>query len=203
MPRTGISNDEILKAIEALEADGESITRTSIRRQLGDTGSFTTISAFLKTWRGNKAAGEAPEEPQAVPASIQALFLKVWAAAHAAAQMELSTLREAIDQESVALRTVFDKANAENDGIVRLLESEKGSLESKLTESETREQSALARVADLSETIGSLKAKLDQANDQLSARSEEHRAKVSELETLLEEAHRIGTTAQSDMNSVP
>lgn len=203
MPRKGLSNEDILKAIEAVLARREPITRTSIRHELGDTGSYTTISAVLKTWRESVANGAPPEESLPIPANIQALFLKVWAAAHTSAQAELSTLREAIDQESVALRMGFEKASAENDEIIRILEFEKSTLESQLTESKIREQSSQACVADLSETIGSLKAKLDQANGELNARTEEHRAKVTALETRLEEAHRISTAAQSAMNSVP
>lgn len=202
MPRKGLSNEDILKAIEALLARCEPITRTSIRHELGGTGSYTTISAFLKTWRESVANEAPPEESLPIPTNIQALFVKVWAAAHSSAQAELSTLREAIDQESVALRMGFDKASAENDEIIRILEFEKSTLESQLTESKTRERSSQACVADLSETIGSLKAKLDQANGELSSRTDEHRAKVSVLETLLEEAHRIGKDAQSETNSV-
>ena len=59
MPRTGITEPQILAAIEALQGRGEVVSKITVRKELGDTGSYGTISAFLQRWREQRAQ-EAP-----------------------------------------------------------------------------------------------------------------------------------------------
>jgi len=55
MPRTGITEPQILAAIEALQGRGEAVSKITVRKELGDTGSYGTISAFLQRWREQRA----------------------------------------------------------------------------------------------------------------------------------------------------
>ena len=80
MPRTGITEAQILAAIEALQGRGEVVSKITVRKELGDTGSYGTISAFLQRWREQRAQ-EAPVESSPIPEPVQALFAKAWSAA--------------------------------------------------------------------------------------------------------------------------
>ena len=54
MPRTGITKAQIQAAIDALQSRGERVTKTTVRRQLGDTGSNGTITPYLREWRAGR-----------------------------------------------------------------------------------------------------------------------------------------------------
>ena len=51
LPRLGSTEPQILAAIEALQARGKAITKITVRKERGGTGSYSTISAFLQRWR--------------------------------------------------------------------------------------------------------------------------------------------------------
>jgi endonuclease/exonuclease/phosphatase (EEP) superfamily protein YafD len=161
MPRQGITQEQFTAAIEALEARGESISKISIRRELGNTGSYGTISAFLQTWRQNLPGQEPQPKVAAIPEPIQAQFGKIWTFALAAAQAELAPQREALGQEAASLRAVLAQAQAENDEAIHVLELQMGSLTAQLAEAIQRDQASQTRVAELSEALGYSRARLE------------------------------------------
>jgi endonuclease/exonuclease/phosphatase (EEP) superfamily protein YafD len=192
MPRTGITETQILAAIEALQARGEAVSKITVRKELGDTGSYGTISAFLQRWREQRAQ-EAPVELQPIPDPVQALFAKAWSAAQALAQAELAPQREALAQEQAALKADLVRAQAENDEAVRILEVQLEHQAAQLAEIAGKEQAAQARVAELAEHLGYLKAKLEAAEGaEAAARRQlkEKDAQVATLEARLQEAER-------------
>ncbi len=52
MARNGISREEVFEAAERLSNLQERVTVTRVRELLGNTGSYSTISQYLKEWRG-------------------------------------------------------------------------------------------------------------------------------------------------------
>lgn len=49
-----VSKDDVLKAYEALDEKGSKITQASVRRELGNRGSYETISKYLREIREEK-----------------------------------------------------------------------------------------------------------------------------------------------------
>jgi chromosome segregation ATPase len=192
MPRTGITEAQILAAIEALQARGEVVSKITVRKELGDTGSYGTISAFLQRWREQRAQ-ESPAEILPIPDPVQALFAKAWSAAQGLAQAELAPQREALAQEQAALKADLARAQAENDEAVRILEVQLEHQAAQLAELAGKEQAGQARLAELAENLGYLKAKLEAAEGAETAVRQqltEKEARVIQLEARLQEAEQ-------------
>lgn len=185
MPRTGITEEQILSAIEALQTRGENITKNTVRRELGDTGSFSTITSYLQGWRLKQSTPEQQNVLVPIPEAVQGLFAKAWSIAQAAAQAELTPQREALDQEAAALKTVLAQAQTENEEAIRVLELQMDHLQSQLIEAGLREQSSQARIAQLSEDLGYLRAKAEAAEARSQQAITERDAMISELELRL------------------
>jgi hypothetical protein len=79
MPRNGISREQVVKAAERLQAHGQSVTVTAVRALLGETGSYTTISGHLKTWR-DQQAGAATAVPKELERSLLEFLGRFWRA---------------------------------------------------------------------------------------------------------------------------
>jgi colicin import membrane protein len=98
----GITREQVFEAAQALSERGESVTIANVRRELGDTGSFSTIHDALRAWRDQHR----PEQPPAVSEALDAVGLalrKVWGAAWGAAQSALSSERESLEVERARL----------------------------------------------------------------------------------------------------
>lgn len=121
MARTGITQEQVFAAIAALQSRGERVTPTTIRAELGGTGSFGTIGAYLKVYKEAQAAVPEPE-PQPVPETVQILFQRAWSAAQATAQADLSSERESLQAEMTALQAELDEITADKDEAIRVLE---------------------------------------------------------------------------------
>lgn len=161
MPRMGITPERILGAIEALRDRGEKIDKITVRKELGDTGSFGTITTFLQSWRLKQSTPEQEVVTVPIPEAVQGLFLKAWSIAQATAHAELTPQREALDREAAGLKTVLTQAQAENDEAIRVLEWQMDHLEKQLAVSQASDTTSQARVAELAETVGYLRAKLE------------------------------------------
>jgi chromosome segregation ATPase len=197
MPPIGITEPQILAAIEALQARGEAVTKITVRKELGDTGSFGTISAFLQRWKQDETS-DSPEPVQPIPESIQALFAKAWAGAHAQAQAqaELAPVREAMAQETAALKAEMARAQEENDEAIRSLELQLENHAAQLTEAAAKEDASQARLAALAENLGYLKAKLEAAEGSEAA----GRKQLTEKESRLREVEEHLREAQARLD---
>ena len=180
MPRLGITESQILAAIEALRARGEAVTKITVRKELGDTGSYGTISAFLQRWKQDQTPAS-PEPVQPIPDPIQALFAKAWAGAHAQAQADLAPEREAMAQETAGLKTEMAQAHAENEEALRSLEMQLENQATQLAEAAAKQEASEARLATLAENLGYLKAKLEAAEGSEAAARQQLKEKESRL----------------------
>jgi len=100
MARPGISPEQILQTIQQLESTGIEATVTAIRDRLG-TGSFTTISQVLQSWRHERARISRPPVPE-LPDSVAGLFRQLWAESWRAADAIGAIEREAAAQDRAA-----------------------------------------------------------------------------------------------------
>ena len=192
MPRIGITEPQILAAIEALQGRGEAVTKVTVRKELGDTGSYGTISAFLQRWRDQRAQ-EIPEEALPIPDPVQGLFAKAWTMAQSMAQAELAPQREALAQEQAERKAEMAQAQAENDEALRILEVQLEDQAARLAEVAAKDQAAQIRLSELSESLGYAKAKWEAAEASAVAIGQQlqgSQARVAELEARLEEAER-------------
>ncbi len=177
MGRAGITNDQIKTAIDALQTRGEVVNKNTVRRELGNTGSFGTITAYLKSWRAEQDQDLSTNENfPCIPESVLNHFGRIWATAQAVAEAELAPQREALAQEAAAIKAVLERNQAENDEALHMLEIEIDGLRAQLSDASNREEKTLARLEETSQALGYAKAKLD-------ATEQEHRHKISEMET--------------------
>ena len=97
MPRLGITAEQITQAAEAFVARNLEPTMAAVREELGGTGSFSTIGNVLRTWRTERAETTRQLTGMPVPDELQGILSqalgKVWAAAIAAAEANLSPQR--------------------------------------------------------------------------------------------------------------
>lgn len=69
MARRGINKQKVFEAADRLAARGERVTVTRLREEMGNTGSYTTISAYLKAWR-DQDGGNDPD-PERLPDGVE------------------------------------------------------------------------------------------------------------------------------------
>lgn len=115
MARTGITEQQVFEAAEALLQEGQGVTVSSVRERLG-SGSYTTINAHLGKWReanDNRRPADIPE----IPPSVDNALRHVWALAWKEAQERIKTEREGLD----AARREMEREKKDLEGeIVRL-----------------------------------------------------------------------------------
>ena len=83
MGRPEIEPGKIREVISKLDAEGKSVSVTSIRERLG-SGSYSTFSAVLAEWRKERAKAVLPTVP-AMPEGVSHLVEHLWAEAWKAA----------------------------------------------------------------------------------------------------------------------
>lgn len=95
MGRLGITYDQIAQAAENILADGENPTIDKVRRLLGDTGSNSNISRYLREWKTKRMQGaSSPLQPRAdMPDSLTRAVADMW-----------EKIREESDSENTRIR---------------------------------------------------------------------------------------------------
>jgi hypothetical protein len=190
----GISNEQIQAAIDALQERGASVTKVTVRRELGDTGSYGTIQNYLTKWRESQPQSEeAPVVVASIPDAVQTMFAKAWSAAQAAALAEFVPQREAMTRESDRLKAAVDQVKAENDEAIHILELQMADITTQLTEAAVREQTALARVAELSDALGYVRGKAEAAEVEARKQAAQKDARIVELEARLKKPAAKGS----------
>ena len=158
MAREGISKAQVFNAADAISAAGQNPTVAGVRAKIG-TGSFTTITAFLREWKEqalNQEAAEALDVPEEVTQALGRAAEIVWKAANEHFARELAALRKAADEHALAYMAEAQEAADE----IHRLEREN---------------------LDQSERIASLLNTVSQAEDLMEQRDEKTRHLVQEL----------------------
>lgn len=100
-----ITTADIHSAADSLVAEGKAPTLVNVRALLG-SGSYSTLSAGMASWREHQAAQPAPMQeppPAAVADKFNGLLAEVWGAALGMANARLATEREALDAARIEL----------------------------------------------------------------------------------------------------
>lgn len=190
MARPGITNDEVVAAIDAILASGEEPTIQRIRDHLG-TGSPNTIHRHLVTWRASRPVEQrkAPE----LPAELQAALVKEIERQAAQARTDVERSLVEAQKEAVTLA----KAGEE-------LEELNGTLEEQ-NESLTAERERLSALADeRHEELVELKAALERERksaEEARIQVAQGRNKIEALDQQADELNGKLTTAMADLKS--
>jgi chromosome segregation ATPase len=96
MARTGISYLDVEKAALQAQGHGKTPTVDSLRAILG-TGSRTTISTHLKTWKAKQADGTGK-----LPAALTTLVAALWERLQVEANQQIDELRQSHEEERQA-----------------------------------------------------------------------------------------------------
>ncbi|WP_018234458.1 DNA-binding protein [Thioalkalivibrio thiocyanodenitrificans] len=127
MARNGIGYDDVKTAVESLFERGEDITIGAVRRELGDTGSLSTIQRHLNSWRSENRSER--EMAQKVPETLENAFRRclndLWETSQQIAGSGIDEIRKATQLASEELQRdltemceTHDHLNAE---VARLL----------------------------------------------------------------------------------
>jgi chromosome segregation ATPase len=206
MARTGVTREQVFEAAARLKARGASITNQRVRDELGETGSYTTISRYLDEWRAADAAKDhetLPEIPEAAEQAMLGAIREVWRVAAAGAQREITDVKEAAERRIQEIQNQHGEAHAEvarlekdaaaADDEIQTLKIRSGQLDKDLAaaravEAELRERVAAeeTRCRELEAKVGELGAAEAELQRRLAAevtRRGELEVQVRELDT--------------------
>lgn len=176
MARTGVTREQVFEAAARLKARGASITNQRVRDELGETGSYTTISRYLDEWRAADAAKDhetLPEIPEAAEQAMLGAIREVWRVAAAGAQREITDVKEATERRIQEIQTQHGEAHAE---VARL--------EKEATAADDEIQTLKIRSGQLDKDLAAARAVEAELRERVAAeetRSRELEAKVGEL----------------------
>lgn len=115
--RTGITFDDVSQAAESLVARGEDITIISIRKELGDTGSMTTIQRYLAEWRSEhqNRRVEIGDMPEALEKAFKRCLGDLWQTSQQIAKADVDQIRTKAHNEAQMLSKDLSEACAAYD----------------------------------------------------------------------------------------
>lgn len=188
----GITDQDVFHAADALVANCQRPTQTSIREFLGG-GSFATIGPALKRWRAAQAEQHelaGVELPGELAEALQQLGARVWGAAIEVAESRLTGEREAL----AAARDEIEAEVQEHREAVQQLEAEAEQRTARIRELEQQHTAVLEAATEQKRQIAELRADLAAAQAATAAEVAKTEAVFSErvkgLEARLSDAQR-------------
>lgn len=151
MARKGVTYDAVANAARTIKARGQEPTIAAVRVELGDEGSYTTISAHLAKWRAEEADKvDAKSLPPEVEDKMMEALMTVWNVATKAASEDIQAIKQDHADERKRLMKQYEEAQAE---IIRL-EGENAELKDK-------EQQGNGKAANLEKKLAAVTGELD------------------------------------------
>ena len=171
MSRTGITQEQVFAAAQALADQAQPVTVQALREALGQ-GSFTTLSQHLRAWKSQGQTSPLPPLPPAIETAAHKALTLVWTAASELAQREVQAARaaacaEIAQSQAQAQETLQEIARLER--TVQDQEARIAILQPALVTAETHVAEHRAQIGQLEARIADLKAELEEArlhNDQ-------------------------------------
>ena len=177
-----ISKEQIFAVADELDAAGQNPTLANVRKQLG-SGSFTTISEAMKSWRAMQQAAATPVReaaPTPVMERLNQLGADVWAVAISMANDRLTKEREAFESAKADMELAHKEAAELADQMAAELESMRKQLEQQGTLLRSAQEAAQTTQAALTEA--------QRRTDGLSELLERERALSKEMQAKAEKA---------------
>lgn len=114
MARKGITFDQVANAASAIKARGQEPTIAAVRVELGDEGSYTTISTHLAKWRADAADKvDTRALPPEVEDKMMEALMTVWNVANKAATNDLAAIKQEHADERKRLSGELEVATEE------------------------------------------------------------------------------------------
>lgn len=174
-----ITTDAIHTAANALVARGKKPTLAAIRAELG-TGSFSTISEGLKTWKQQQVKqAPAVTAPEAVAQRAAELAAQVWVVAQQEAEQRMQLERATVELRQQELEAARSEAMEAADTALAGQEVLQQQLEATKTERDAVQQQVAVLQAKLAETVAWAERAEAQAN---AARAAETQAREAAAE---------------------
>lgn len=180
MPVRGVSEDEILEAIERIAGREVEPQTRLIRAELGNTGDYSRIQAVLERYRAEcteQRSIAVPDVPEIVTRALQA----VWPTAYKAADDLLEARRNAFEAE----RILYEQGRAEMMEEISRLENTRNTLEA----------AAEAQEAELQ----GLRQELEQSRRDLAASTARAQTLEQQIDTIRTEQQTTLATIQEWM----
>ena len=189
-----ITTNDIHTAADALVARGKKPTLAAIRAELG-TGSFSTISEGLKTWKQQQVQQvPAVEAPEAVAQRAAELAVQVWVVAQEEAEQRMQLERATMEQQRQELENARVEAMEAADTAVTAQEALQQQLEATKAQHAAVQQQVAVLQAQLVETVARAERAETLANAARAAESEAREA-AAELRGRLETVERAQAKA--------
>lgn len=182
MARQGVSQQQIFETAQALLESGQSVTVSSVRDKLG-TGSYSTISTHLATWReanDNRQVADIPDLPASVDTALRQVWGIAWKESQALIKAErdgLELARRDIEQEKQDMGKEIARLEAENNAqgnelkkAMELLSNTQKTLsEAQIAENDLKIDNARLdeRVKSSENRAGELQTEIDKLHDRL------------------------------------
>ncbi|WP_404995479.1 DNA-binding protein [Cupriavidus pauculus] len=154
MARKGITYDQVANAAAAIKARGQAPTISAIRVELGNEGSYSTISQHLARWKADDAdkVDMAALPPEVEDAAMVAITT-VWNIAHKHAMQEVQAIRQEAADEKKRLEEELAEARSE----IAHLEETMSKIDKQLHEEAARADQAEKKLAGVSGELDSTK----------------------------------------------
>ena len=190
MARKGITFDQVANAAAAIKGRGSEPTIHAIRVELGNEGSYSTISQHLSKWRDDSASQvQARSLPPEAENAMMSAMLTVWNVATKIHTDEAEIMKQGYDDDRATLKKELETAQKE----IATLEEENISFDEQCQKQTARaieaEKKLAASAAELdavkkmySELVKSIKPQGASALRRVDTKQEHPEAKAAEPE---------------------
>lgn len=189
MGRIGVSDLLVFKAADQLAAEGIRPTVDTVRTELGDTGSRTTINRYLKEWR------ERREQRQQMDAGLGDHLTQVLK--EHATQL-LASLEDAANRKFEAQRTHYEKLSADQAAQLQQHLAMLADYEQRLASQTAENAAQLAKSQQLQAQLMDTQDELHNVRDQLAKQTGRREA----LETALSDQQRQVMALQKEIGKI-
>jgi len=187
MSRKGISKEGVQAAVTALVSRGDRPTALAIRKELGDTGSMSTICRLLRAIDEEVATSRTELDsdlPETLQAAFQSKLEELWKTATSIASAEIKAIRssasENVESSEKRLRDTIES--------MELLEAELAEYESELRKSTSRNKILHAKNAALKAELKQMEKRYQETVCRLDAYTERFDKALSRLDATEKES---------------
>jgi len=152
-----ISESKVTEAAEALQAEGINPSLAAVRKRMGGTGSYTTISPVLRAWRESKEqrATVSIEMPSEAKGALERAGVEIWSTVTALATEKLTKVQAVAEEAVLNAENERDELSEE----IERLEIDLSSKSSNLNDSLVLIESLRDERSKAQETINNLEIK--------------------------------------------
>src|SRR5215204_3614470 len=121
MTRNGVTFTKVELAAEKILAKGENPTIEKVRRELGDTGSNSTLSKHLHEWRASRlmASTSTLPAPNLPPDPVNLAVDRVWKELTKESQAQIQTERSHYETEKLNVKQQLSTLQEEKNNLMQ------------------------------------------------------------------------------------